>query len=90
LTTYNKFLNIHVCRYFGHYQCSKCKLYWRSGYCWKNETQKCIQNILKTFQKLYNDLIENLDVNNENNMNIIINKTATLQNLIVGDILIKI
>jgi hypothetical protein len=34
-------INIHVCRYFGHYQCSKCKRKWKSGYCWKNETQKC-------------------------------------------------
>lgn len=33
--------NIDKCRYFGTYQCYKCKNRWKSGWTWYGEYQRC-------------------------------------------------
>eukprot|EP01114_Cavostelium_apophysatum_P013302 TRINITY_DN3190_c0_g1_i1.p1 TRINITY_DN3190_c0_g1~~TRINITY_DN3190_c0_g1_i1.p1 ORF type:complete len:415 (+),score=84.17 TRINITY_DN3190_c0_g1_i1:39-1247(+) len=32
---------IHICRYYGHFNCGNCNNKWTSGWTWKGETQAC-------------------------------------------------
>jgi hypothetical protein len=32
---------MHVCRYYGHFNCDKCHNPWNSAYTWRDETQLC-------------------------------------------------